>query len=781
MNKLILFLFLVPAVRVQSQPLTVEKIMQNPQWIGTSPTNIYWGYNSKSLFFKWNPEKNKTDSAYVYTLNSAQPVKIGYRTSQWMEAVADGVYNNNKSKVAFTYEGDVYLLDIATDQTVRITQTDDFETALGFSLKEEWVVYRKEENMYAWSIRTGLTKQLTLFSKEDGPPAAKSLTKQDVWLQNQQLQLFDVLREKKAKRDSRADYLNGIKETDTLHVLYTSGKEVDGLQISPDGRFITWRLYEAADEKETIVPSYVTESGYTKDIPARSKVGRPGGTFEFYVYDRLEDTVMQVMTDNIPGIKDRPDFTRDYPGKYKDSAEARSVFVVGPYWNKDGSAGFVDIRAFDNKDRWLMQLDGATGKLSLVDRQRDEAWIGGPGVDEFEQGWIDNNNLYFQSEVTGYSHLYTYNIQTHSRKALTQGNYEVLQAIPARDGKYFYLLTNEAHPGKKNLYRINSDGSNKVQLSSMTGGYELFISPDEKNIAYRYSYQNKPWELFVQENAPGKKPVQVTDKAVSHAFKSYAWRDAKILSFTASDGQQVYARVYEPANGKKNNAAVIFVHGAGYLQNVAYEWSYYYREMMFNNLLADKGYTVIDIDYRGSAGYGRNWRTGIYRYMGGKDLDDEVDAAGWLVKNYGIDPARIGMYGGSYGGFMALMALFTKPTVFKAGAALRPVTDWAHYNHEYTCNILNEPFSDSIAYQRSSPINFAAGLRNHLLICHGMVDVNVHYQDVVRLAQRLIELGKDNWEVASYPVEDHSFTEPSSWTDEYKRILKLFDDNLVGK
>ena len=167
--------------------------------------------------------------------------------------------------------------------------------------------------------------------------------------------------------------------------------------------------------------------------------------------------------------------------------------------------------------------------------------------------------------------------------------------------------------------------------------------------------------------------------------------------------------------------------------------------------------------------------------MGGKDLDDEIDAVKWLVENKGIDKNRIGMYGGSYGGFMTLMALFTQPDVFKAGAALRPVTDWAHYNHGYTSNILNEPVNDSIAFAKSSPINFVAGLKNHLLICHGMVDLNVNFQDAVRLSQRLIELGKDNWELAAYPVEDHGFVEPSSWTDEYKRILKLFDTYLLEK
>ena len=122
--------------------------------------------------------------------------------------------------------------------------------------------------------------------------------------------------------------------------------------------------------------------------------------------------------------------------------------------------------------------------------------------------------------------------------------------------------------------------------------------------------------------------------------------------------------------------------------------------------------------------------------------------------------------------------MFTEPEVFKSGAALRPVTDWAHYNHNYTASMLNQPQDDSLAYVRSSPIYHAEGLVGNLLICHGMVDTNVHFQDVVRLAQRLIELGKENWEVAMYPVEGHGFREPSSWTDEYRRIFKLFEETL---
>ncbi len=640
--------------------------------------------------------------------------------------------------------------------------------------------------MYEWNNINGNTKQLTHFENGASPDEHVSLSQQQQWLNDEALRTSGVIKSRKDKEDARKKFLDSNKEEKKLRTIYTGNKELAQTAISSDERFIVYTLFEKNSEaKKTVVPNYVTRNGYTTEIPSYEKAGRPDGTYSFYVFDKLKDTVIKISTDSIPFIHYTPEYVKFYPQHLKDSNNTpRKVQVQNISWNNEGNVCVVDIFSLDNKDRWLMQLDAATGKLSLLDHQHDEAWIAGPGIAWLEPantGWIDNYTFYFQSEATGYSHLYTYNFNTHQRSAITSGNYEVQKAIVSSNKKYFYIITNEEGQGKQNIYRINIDGSNKIKLTSSTGGYEMFLSPDEKYIAYRYSYQNKPWELYLQELKPNAKPQQVTDKAMSDSFKLYAWRDAKIFTFKARDGAGVHARMYEPKPGTKNNAAVIFVHGAGYLQNVDYWWSYYFREMMFNNLLADEGYTVLDVDYRGSAGYGRDWRTGIYRYMGGKDLDDEVDAAHYMVQNLGIDSTRIGMYGGSYGGFMTLMAMFTQPGVFKAGAALRPVTDWAHYNHDYTAAILNEPFTDSIAYARSSPINFAAGLKDHLLICHGMVDVNVHFQDAVRLTQRLIELGKDNWELAPYPLEDHGFVEPSSWTDEYKRILKLFDDNLLIK
>ena len=343
----------------------------------------------------------------------------------------------------------------------------------------------------------------------------------------------------------------------------------------------------------------------------------------------------------------------------------------------------------------------------------------------------------------------------------------------SKDGQTWYFTSSEGSPYERHLYAMPVEGGERTRLTTMAGENQAALSPDGEMMGVLYSYTNRPPEVYLQR--PQGEPEQVTTSP-TEAWAGYPWREGELLTFTASDSAEVPAQLFTPE--APNGAAVLFVHGAGYLQNVHRGWSGYFREYMFHNLLADRGYTVMNVDYRGSAGYGRDWRTAIYRYMGGRDLQDYVDASRYLQEEHGIDPERVFIYGGSYGGFITLMALFTEAEHFGGGAALRAVTDWAHYNHPYTANILNTPAEDSVAYARSSPIYFAEGLEDPLLIAHGMVDTNVQFQDVVRLAQRLIELGKEDWEMAVYPVEGHGFTEPASWTDEYRRILGLVEASV---
>jgi dipeptidyl aminopeptidase/acylaminoacyl peptidase len=461
------------------------------------------------------------------------------------------------------------------------------------------------------------------------------------------------------------------------------------------------------------------------------------------------------------------------PGK-----PARQIQLGQPVWSADGAKAFVVGRAEDNKDRWILALDPATGKARTLADIHDDAWVNdGQGVGA--AGWMKNDReVYFESERTGYAHLYAVPFDGGEPRALTSGNWEVLGVRQSRDKAKFYLTANLDGPFENHLYVMDAEGGPLTRLTKAPGRHTATVSPDDRWIADIYSFTNKPPELYVQENRPLADSRKLTTSPAAD-FSQYAWQDAPIVTFTARDGVKVPARLFKPANFRRGGPAVVFIHGSGYLQNVDRWWSTnYYREYMFNHILMERGFVVIDVDYRGSAGYGRDWRTAVYEHMGGKDLDDIVDAAKYVVSEHGVDPKKIGLYGGSYGGFLTLMGMFTQPDVFAAGAALRPVSDWAYYNQGYTSEILNLPQTDSEAYRKSSPIYFAQGLKGALLICHGMVDTNVEFQDTVRLTQKLIELHKENWQVAMYPVENHAFVEPSSWADEYKRILKLFEENL---
>ena len=827
--------------------LTVETIMQDPrQWVGTSPSGVFWSDDSRTIYFNWNdlsgPDKALGDSLYKITfpggryVAGAKPEKVSINERRTLTP-ADADYNRARTQRLYAKYGDIFLLDRKTAQVRTLTNTVERESSPVFSGDEKSVLYTRTSNLFRLELATGLTEQLTNFDLGAKRPTPGS-TSQESWLKRDQLTLFDVLRLRKARRDE-AERTTKAEQPRRPKTIYTDGKTVMNASLSPNGRVVTFALMKAATgAKSTIVPNFVTESGYTEDLPARTKVGAPLSAVEFMVYDMARDTALAVSLANLPGITDKPDYLMPtavtsgpatVAGKTTSAAAEktptdttrklvadpkkttnRPVYVSAPVWAEGAAAryGVVVVRAVDNKDRWLMLFDTEKPTaLKLLDRQRDEAWIGGPGIgggfSAGTLGWLDEQTIYFQSEADGYSHLYTMNVATGERTQLTAGRFEVQQVVLSADKKTFCLTTNELHPGEQHLYRMAITGGPRVQLTSMTGANDATLSPDESQIVVRHSTTNKPWELFLMLN-PGAtslaekgrttrkrqvgnvpaSPIQLTS-STTEAFRTYPWRTAEVLTIPARDGQPIYARLYKPEPGatvtsgnQANGKAVVFVHGAGYLQNAHKWWSQYFREYMFHNLLVDKGYTVLAIDYRGSAGYGRDWRTGIYRFMGGKDLTDHVDAADWLVKNHGVDAKRIGLYGGSYGGFITLMAMFTTPDVFRAGAALRPVTDWAAYNHGYTSNILNEPYADTLAYRRSSPIYHAAGLKGHLLICHGMVDVNVHFQDAVRLTQRLIELKKENWELAPYPVEDHGFVEPTSWMDEYKRILKLFDERL---
>ena len=754
--------------------LTVETIMKD-HWTGTSPSSVHWSEDGQWIYFNWRREGDKGDSLYVVSSSGGIPRQVSWKERRRLPS-QDGAFTKSKQKNIYDRNGDLFILDIPRGMETQLTQTVVRESNPNFLLDENSVSFEREGNLFVRRLDSGLESQVTNFI-QGSAPASEQKTPLQEYLRQEALQLSDVLRERRNKQTD-LDARTKLEAPQKPKPYYYGQQRLSGLELSPDGRYVTCILSTSSREaKNTIVPRYVTESGFTEDIPGRTNVGEPLSTYDLCLYNCALDSLFRIQLEGIPGIN-AVSANRDTA---KTLAKNRRVRFEGVYWSDDAKQAFVQIFSQDNKDRWMMMLDPEKAVFgALLNHDHDDAWIGGPGIGFFggnSVGWLpDSRRVYFQSEADGWSHLYVVKLDGTGKKQLTSGEFEIYDPQISKDKKTWYFSSNEVHFGERQFYSMLLEGGPRTRITSLEGRHDVEISPDGRRLAILYSFSNRMPELYVMPNSPGATMNQVTSSA-SKEFQSYPWRAPDVLRIKVRDGATVPSRLYKPDH--PNGAAVIFVHGAGYLQNAHKWWSDYSHEYMFNNLLADKGFTVLDMDYRASAGLGRAWRTAIYRHMGGKDLDDQVDGARWLVANQGIDSARIGLYGGSYGGFITLMAMFTRPAIFAAGAALRPVTDWAHYNHGYTSAILNIPQEDSVAFRQSSPIYFAEGLKGHLLICHGMIDVNVHFQDAVRLVQRLIELRKENWELAVYPLENHGFIEETSWMDEYKRILKLFESSLL--
>lgn len=771
-NLILLSLLIVSLLTHAQTDLNIKTIMQGEKFTGYSPENISWNITNDKIYFDWNPEIEQGRSLYGININTLNNIYKVENQEKENLIPLNGDWNKDKTLYTYSKKGDIYLYKKQSNDILRVSYTKQYERSPKFISNDTEIAYIESNNYYTWNIKTGIIQQITNFNNKNKTKKKKE-TKS--WLEKQQEHLFLYIKQDKEYQNWQEK--NKTKEKSKIKDIFINKKSVRNLNISKNKKYITYTLTEYPKQKNTIMPVYVNKNGYTETVKTRSKVGVYYPNQELYFYNIDNDTVIKISIEKIKGIKDFPEFI-----KHKEN-EIRDVHFSNLIWNEKSEYAIISMRSNDNKDRWIMLFEPNNKELKLIDRQTDEAWIGGPGINSYWEttniGWIDEKTIWFQSEETAYSHLYTYDIKRNRKKALTSGKFEIQDVQLSSDKQHFYISSNKEHPGETNFYKLNIANQKMTKLTSLKGGNRCYLSPDEKNIAILHSTATQPWELYIQKNEENAKATKITNSQ-TEAFKKYNWKTPEFITFEAKDKAVVHARLYQPKNENKNNAAIIFVHGAGYLQNAHKWWSNYYREYMFHNFLVDNGYTVLDIDYRGSAGYGRDWRTGIYRHMGGKDLSDQVDGAKMLIEKYEIDSNKVGIYGGSYGGFITLMAMFTEPDVFAAGAALRSVTDWAHYNHGYTSNILNTPENDSIAYTQSSPIYFAEGLKGHLLMLHGMEDDNVHFQDIVRLSQRLIELGKDNWELAAFPKEPHGFKRPESWTDEYKRIFKLFE-STIGK
>ncbi|MGW8276629.1 prolyl oligopeptidase family serine peptidase [Xanthomonas axonopodis] len=778
-------LLLATAAHAQSAaPLTIEQAMADPDWIGPSVDQAWWQWDGKQVQYLLKRDGSPVRDTYRQGTGGGTAERVADAARAGLDA-ANPSYDATRQRMLFARNGDIFLRDLRTGALTQLTRSNEIESRPQFA-SDGGAIWRAGNNWYHWRADGG-TAQVAVVKAERDPNAAP---KADV-LRDQQLATLATLRRDKEQRDALRTQEDAWRRADATRAaapVYLGDEvEIVDSALSPDGRhLLVVTQAKSADEGQAgKMPKYVTESGYEEFQEVRTRVGRNApAAHALWLVDVGAGTARSLSFDPLPGIATDPLAALRKAAKRDPLKGNRAVRVEsdgdgsGPavHWSDDGRNVAVEIRAVDNKDRWIASVDLDNARLQPRHRLSDSAWI---NWDFNDFGWLpDNRTLWLLSEESGYSQLYTVEGNGKPRQR-TRGKWEVSMPVPSADGSGMFFLCNQKWPGDYEVCKLDLRNDQLTEITALNGVEGYSLSPNGQQLLVRYSGSYLPTQLAVVPAAGGQATV-LTDTRTP-AFKAQPWIAPQYVQVPSKHGAgTVWGKYYGPTNPEpgKQYPIVMFVHGAGYLQNVSERYTPYFREQMFHNLLVQQGYIVLDLDYRASEGYGRDWRTAIYRNMGHPELEDYLDGLDWLVATKQGDRARVGIYGGSYGGFMAYMALFRSPGTFKAGAALRPVGDWMQYNHEYTSNILNTPELDPEAYKTSSPINYAEGLRDHLLIAHGMIDDNVFFKDSVDMTQKLMELHKDNWQVAPYPLERHGFTRADSWLDEYKRILKLFNEQV---
>src|SRR5215204_1441125 len=562
--------FVGPRARARAQgapakafELTVDSIMRGPDLVGYTPTGVYWSQDSQRVYFRWKragePRLKETD---LYTVN-ADGTALRKLSEEEARKVppAEGELSKDRRLTVFTEEGDVFLYEHEKAVRRQLTRTVEAESNARFTRDQRSVYFTRQNNLYVMSLDGGSLEQLTdirvptppsgaiasagvAAQGAGGAGAARASESQD-FLRKEERRLLDVVRERAEQREEQERRRRERDKERRKPFSLTAGQTVTNLQLSPDGAYVVLTVADPATGKNSIVPNFIGDAGYTEDIQSRTKVGDTQGRtrlglasvatgevkwvetgLRVEVAPRVQARTEQNATESAQresgaqqqttGAQSGPPTGGQQTGTQSGQPQAapqRTQQTEGPQardrevqlfqlqWNEDGSRAVLLARASDNKDRWVMSLDPSTGKTRVLASVHDDAWVGGPGA--FTLGWLpDNRRVYFVAERDGWAHLYTVNVDGGEPAQLTKGRFEVSDVRLSADKTKFYFTSSEGSVFERHLYSTSFDGSARTRLTTMTGNNQADVSPDDRLLAVVRSYTNRPPELYLQPNRP---------------------------------------------------------------------------------------------------------------------------------------------------------------------------------------------------------------------------------------------------------------------------------------
>ncbi len=470
--------------------------------------------------------------------------------------------------------------------------------------------------------------------------------------------------------------------------------------------------------------------------------------------------------------------------QWTDTGKDTNIYIPRVVWLPDSRRVAIERlnRAQNRLD--LLFCDAATGTSQTILTDTDPYWI---NVSDDLYFFSDGKRFLWSSERSGYRHYYLYDISGRPLQELTTGDWQITgnggfgpgaASHPAVDEVhgYIYFTSNKDNVLGNQLFRLSLADDSIVRITRESGIHDPIVAPNDSAFVDTYSNTMMPprQDLY---RIDGSRVTAINKNEVSD-LGSYHLSPVEFLTVSADDGTKLNAELIRPRDfdAAKKYPVLIDVYGGPQEQHVRNDWGY--STFLWDEMMAEKGYAIFSLDNRGSWGRGHVFETPIYHHFGKVELEDQLAGVRYLKSLPWVDPSRIGIWGWSYGGTMVLEALFNAPGVFKAGAAVSPVTDWHLYDTAYTERYMGLPEDNPSGYYESSPINQAQNMQAKLFIAHGTGDDNVHFANTAELLNRFITIGRYPDGLFIVPGRGHSMTDRAARIELFRQMTRFFEDNL---
>lgn len=519
---------------------------------------------------------------------------------------------------------------------------------------------------------------------------------------------------------------------------------------SPDGKKIAFYKFDESQVREFSMMLYdsLYPTVYKFKYP---KAGEKNSDVSIHIYDLAENSTKTI-----------------------DTGTEKDQYIPRVKWTQDPSTLLIlRMNRHQNHLEYLF-ANANTGDTKVILEERDKYYI---DINDDLTFLKDGKHFILTSERDGYNHVYLYDISGKLIRPITKGNWEVtnLYGIDEKSGTLYYQST-ESSPLERDLYSIHISGNKKRKISTQTGTNSATFSADFSYYILNHSSVNTPPYITLNNNKNGKVERVLEDNSLAkQTAMEYGIIPREFFQFNTSENISLNGYMIKPKNFDKNTKypVLMYVYGGPGSQNVANSWAH----SVWFDYLAQKGYLIVCVDNRGTGFRGAEFKKMTYMNLGKYETIDQIEAAKWLGEQSYVDKNRIGLWGWSYGGYMASLAITKGADVFKTTIAVAPVTSWRYYDTIYTERYLRTPQENPEGYDDNSPINFADQLKGNFLLVHGTADDNVHFQNSMMFSEALIQANKA-FDQAYYPNKNHGISGGNTSIQLYTKLTNFVLNNL---